>query len=103
MTSANEIAAVSDRAYLLSGGDRVVLITRMSPEAAAYVGEHHALVYDPLSKVGRIGDMPEPDAVGRFFSSPKRQTRKRWGSSTASSIQSSQNLRILSISPLWPQ
>lgn len=49
---------------LLSGGDRVVLITRMSPEAAAYVGEHHALVYDPLSKVGRIGDMPEPDGVG---------------------------------------
>ena len=49
---------------LLSGGDRVVLITRMSPEAAAYVGEHHALVYDPLSKVGRIGEMPEPDGVG---------------------------------------
>ena len=49
---------------LLSGGDRVVLITRMSPEAAAYVGEHHALVYDPLSKVGRIGDMPQPDGVG---------------------------------------
>ena len=49
---------------LLSVGDRVVLITRMSPEAAAYVGEHHALVYDPLSKVGRIGDMPEPDGVG---------------------------------------
>lgn len=49
---------------MLSGGDRVVLITRMSPEAAAYVGEHHALVYDPLSKVGRIGDMPEPDGVG---------------------------------------
>lgn len=49
---------------LLSGGDRVVLITRMSPEAAAYVGEYHALVYDPLSKVGRIGDMPEPDGVG---------------------------------------
>lgn len=49
---------------LLSGGDRVVLITRMSPEAAAYVGENHALVYDPLSKVGRIGDMPEPDGVG---------------------------------------
>ena len=49
---------------LLSGGDRVVLITRMSPEAAAYVGEHHALVYDPLSKVGRIGDMPESDGVG---------------------------------------
>lgn len=49
---------------LLSGGDRVVLITRMSPEAAKYVGEHHALVYDPLSKVGRIGDMPEPDGVG---------------------------------------
>ena len=49
---------------LLSGGDRVVLITRMSPEAAAYVGEHHALVYDQLSKVGRIGDMPEPDGVG---------------------------------------
>lgn len=49
---------------LLSGGDRVVLITRMSPEAAAYVGEHHALVYDPLSKVGRIGDMPEPGRRG---------------------------------------
>lgn len=57
-----QIAKISET--LLHGGDRVVLITRMSPEAAAYVGEKFPLVYDSLSKVGRIGDMPEPDGVG---------------------------------------
>ena len=57
-----QIAKISET--LLRGGDRVVLITRMSPEAAAYVGEKFPLVYDSLSKVGRIGDMPEPDGVG---------------------------------------
>ena len=48
-----QIAKIS--AALMAGGDRVVLITRMAPEAAEYVGERFPLVYDSLSKVGRIG------------------------------------------------
>ena len=57
-----QIAKIS--AALMAGGDRVVLITRMAPEAAEYVGERFPLVYDSLSKVGRIGENPEPDGVG---------------------------------------
>ena len=57
-----QIAKIS--AALMAGGDRVVLITRMAPEAAEYVGEKFPLVYDSLSKVGRIGENPEPDGVG---------------------------------------
>ena len=56
------IAAIAGS--LMRGGENVVLITRMSPEAAAYVGERFPLIYDSLSKVGRIGDMPEPDGAG---------------------------------------
>lgn len=57
-----QIARISET--LRRGGDRVVLITRMSKEAAQYVGERFELVYDEVSRVGRIGDMPEPDGVG---------------------------------------
>lgn len=49
---------------LLAAGQSPVLTTRMSPEAAQKASEVYDLKYDALSKVGIVGDMPEPDGYG---------------------------------------
>ncbi len=49
---------------LLDAGQKRVLITRMDSEAANYVGGSLELHYDRQSKIGRIGDLPEPDGDG---------------------------------------
>ena len=46
-------------------GQNRVLITRMTPEAAAFVGETLPLDYRPDAKVGIVGGFPEPDGIGR--------------------------------------
>lgn len=46
-----------------NGQDRI-LITRMSAEAAEFVGREHPLNYFKDSKIGLIGDKPEPDGIG---------------------------------------
>jgi len=51
-------------AALLEGGQKRVLITRMSPEAAEYVKETLPLDYRELGRVGVIGGFPEPDGDG---------------------------------------
>lgn len=48
----------------LERGQKTVLITRMSPEAADWVGERLPLGYDPVSRVGIAGRLPEPDGDG---------------------------------------
>lgn len=46
-------------------GQGTVLITRMSQEAADYVRKQDGeLQYDPLSRVGILGEIPEPDGNG---------------------------------------
>ena len=57
-----QIAAIA--ANLLEGGQRAVLITRMSAEAAELVGCSLDLAYDPLSRTGRVGPLPEPSGTG---------------------------------------
>lgn len=47
-------------------GQKTVLITRMSPEAAAYVGGTLPLTYDVLSGIGYVGSLPEPDGIGKI-------------------------------------
>lgn len=46
--------------------EKTVLITRMSQEAADYVSLHLDLHYDELSKTGLIGQIPEPDGIGKI-------------------------------------
>ena len=46
-------------------GQNRVLITRMTPEAAAAVGKAVPLDYRPDAKVGIVGGFPEPDGIGR--------------------------------------
>ena len=51
---------------LRSHGQRAVLITRMTPEAAEFVSSALPLRYDRLSGVGIVGTMPEPDGKGKI-------------------------------------
>lgn len=46
--------------------EKTVLITRMSQEAADYVGKEMDLHYESHSRTGVIGEMPTPDGVGRI-------------------------------------
>ena len=47
-----------------NGQDRI-LITRMSAEAAAYVGRSYLLDYHKDAKVGIIGQIPSPSGIGK--------------------------------------
>lgn len=47
-------------------GQRTVLITRMSREAADYAAERLPLQYDEISCVGIVGEIPEPDGCGKI-------------------------------------
>ena len=46
--------------------EKTVLITRMSQEAADYVGKEMDLHYDSHSRTGVIGEMPTSDGAGRI-------------------------------------
>lgn len=50
----------------LEKGQPCVLITRMSPEAAAYAGKRLELRYDALSRVGIVGKTPAADGRGHI-------------------------------------
>ena len=49
---------------LLNDGQSPVLITRLSPENAEEIQKELALKYDPASRLGLIGELPEPDGKG---------------------------------------
>ena len=50
---------------MLANGQTRVLITRMSPEAAAYVGSTRELDYHKDARVGIVGGLPQPDGIGK--------------------------------------
>ena len=50
---------------MLENGQKTVLITRLTPEAAEFVSASLPLRYDPLSKTGVIGELPKPTGKGR--------------------------------------
>ena len=53
-------------AAMRKNGQESILITRMTPEAAAFVGAAHPLDYLGESGTGVIGPLPEPDGIGRI-------------------------------------
>ena len=57
-----QIAAITGN--LLAHGQEAVLITRMRPEAVEVVGAQFDLHYDPSSRIGRVGPLPEPGGIG---------------------------------------
>ena len=52
-------------AALLASGQKTVLITRMSREAAELAGKTLPFTYYEMGQVGIAGTMPEPDGVGK--------------------------------------
>ena len=58
-----QIAGIVD--IMKKNGQKRVLITRMSPEAAEFVGERFELDYRKESKVGIIGGLPTPSGIGK--------------------------------------
>ena len=51
---------------MLENGQKTVLITRLTQEAADYLtAEALPLKYDPLSKTGVVGELPKPTGKGR--------------------------------------
>lgn len=49
-----------------NGQDRI-LITRLSPEAAAFVKERHPIIYHEESGIAKLGSIPEPDGIGTIL------------------------------------
>ena len=51
---------------MLSRGQDRILITRLAPEAYEYLSERQDVKYEKLSRVGIIGELPEPDGAGKI-------------------------------------
>ena len=51
---------------MLRSGQRTILITRLSAEAAAYLETNLPLRYDSTAGVGIIGELPQPGGKGRI-------------------------------------
>ncbi len=51
---------------MLDKGQSTVLITRLSAEAAQTVEKSVPLQYHPMGRVGIIGELPEPDGIGKI-------------------------------------
>ena len=47
-------------------GQKTILITRLSPESAAEIAAVYPLDYRAEARCGIIGDLPEPDSIGRI-------------------------------------
>lgn len=45
-------------------GQGVIIVTRIDPEIAAYLVERHPMRYDEESRLGVVGEFPEPDGLG---------------------------------------
>lgn len=61
--TAEQIAGIVET--MRKNGQNRILITRMAPEAAAFVGSRFELDYRAESKVGIIGGLPAPSGIGK--------------------------------------
>jgi NCAIR mutase (PurE)-related protein len=59
-----QIAAIAG--HFLENGQKTVLITRISPEAAAEVAQTVPLTYHETGRVAIAGTMPQPDGAGHI-------------------------------------
>ena len=46
--------------------EKTILITRLAPEAAAFIEKSQPLVYDEISRIGTVGEMPPKDGIGKI-------------------------------------
>lgn len=47
-------------------GQKTILITRLSPESAGIVSAAYEMDYHEQARIGIVGDIPEPDGIGRI-------------------------------------
>lgn len=52
---------------MLKNGQRRILITRLSEASAAEVGKTVDLSYDKMSRTGIVGEIPQPDGIGKIL------------------------------------
>ena len=62
--TAEQISGIAK--VLKEKGNDAILITRMSEEKAAIVGQDHAMDYHKDAKIGIIGRMPPADGIGKI-------------------------------------
>ena len=60
-----QIVAIAER--IRAHGEKTVLITRLSPEAAKEVGASVEMKYFPEARIGLVGDFPKPDGLGQIL------------------------------------
>lgn len=51
---------------MLKNGQKTILITRLSPEAAGVISQAYPLDYRAQAKLGVIGQLPKPDGIGKI-------------------------------------
>ena len=51
---------------MLNKGQQLILITRLSPEAAEAVEKKLPLKYHKVAQIGMIGEMPKPSGIGKI-------------------------------------
>ena len=51
---------------MLEKGQRLIMITRLSAEAAGTVNKKNPLHYYQTARIGIIGEMPKPDGIGKI-------------------------------------
>ena len=49
---------------MLASGQKIILVTRLEKEVADYLCGLYPMRYDPVSRLGVVGDFPEPDGLG---------------------------------------
>jgi len=62
--TSEQIIGIADT--MKKNGQNTILVTRLSKESAERVGRKHELVYHETARVGVIGEMPEPDGIGKI-------------------------------------
>lgn len=59
-----QIIGIAD--VMRQNGQQTILITRLSPESAAIIGQVHPLQYHELPRIGVIGEFPEKNTKGKI-------------------------------------
>ncbi|MBQ7541760.1 MAG: nickel pincer cofactor biosynthesis protein LarB [Clostridia bacterium] len=62
--TAAQIAKILD--VMRRNGQERVLITRLSAQNAAELARTHGVRYDETARIGLLGEMPQPDGIGRI-------------------------------------
>ena len=52
---------------MLNNGQKTILITRLCSASAEIISNSHELNYHPQARIGIIGNIPEPDGIGKII------------------------------------